>query len=121
MASKENNVYSRFSFCGKVTVSKKVPFVKRDTYDKGEKISINFGIKAGNNLGYVKLEGFKNDEIKTMDTDRNNIEVAWSDRLDEDDQDCCQHQKVHSEPGRAQGVHYRVGYDRVSGICSGRL
>ena len=64
MASKENNVYSRFSFCGKVTVSKKVPFVKRDTYDKGEKISINFGIKAGNNLGYVKLEGFKNDEIK---------------------------------------------------------
>lgn len=51
MASKENNVYSRFSFCGKVTVSKKVPFVKRDTYDKGEKISINFGIKAGNNLG----------------------------------------------------------------------
>lgn len=46
MASKENNVYSRFSFCGKVTVSKKVPFVKRDTYDKGEKISINFGIKA---------------------------------------------------------------------------
>ena len=84
MASKENNVYSRFSFCGKVTVSKNVPFVKRDTYDKGEKISINFGIKAGNNLGYVKLEGFKNDEIKTMDTDRNNIEVAWSNRLDED-------------------------------------
>lgn len=84
MASKENNVYSRFSFCGKVTVSKKVPFVKRDTYDKGEKISINFGIKAGNNLGYVKLECFKNDEIKTMDTDRNNIEVAWSNRLDED-------------------------------------
>lgn len=84
MASKENNVYSRFSFCGKVTVSKKVPFVKRDTYDKGEKISINFGIKAGNNLGYVKLEGFKNDEIKTMDTDRNNIEVAWNNRLDED-------------------------------------
>lgn len=25
MASKENNVYSRFSFCGKVTVSKKGP------------------------------------------------------------------------------------------------
>lgn len=45
---------------------------------------VNFGIKAGNNLGYVKLEGFKNDEIKTMDIDRNNIEVAWSNRLDED-------------------------------------
>lgn len=47
MASKENNVYSRFIFCGKVTVSKKVPFVKRDTYDKGEKISINFVSKSG--------------------------------------------------------------------------
>lgn len=122
MASKENNVYSRFSFCGKVTVSKKVPFVKRDTYDKGEKISINFGIKAGNNLGYVKLEGFKNDEIKTMDIDRNNIEVAWSDRLDEDViKTVASTKKVHSESGRAQGVHHRVGYDRVSGVRSGWL
>ena len=84
MAEKKNDVYSRFNFCGKVSVSRKAPMVKRDTYDSSEKIAINFGIKAGTNLGYVTLNGFKNDEIKTRDVDGNNIEIAWSDRLDED-------------------------------------
>lgn len=84
MAEKKNDVYARFNFCGKVSVSRKAPMVKRDTYGSSEKIAINFGIKAGTNLGYVTLNGFKNDEIKTRDVDGNNIEIAWSDRLDED-------------------------------------
>lgn len=84
MADKKNDVYSRFNFCGKISVSRKAPMVKRDTLKTSEKISINFGIKAGTNMGYVTLSGFKNDEIKTRDVDGNNIDIAWDDRLDED-------------------------------------
>ena len=82
--NKKNDVYSRFNFCGKVSVSRKAPMVKRDTYGASEKIGINFGIKAGTNMGYVKLEGFKNDTVKTRDVDGNNIEVDWADRFDEE-------------------------------------
>lgn len=84
MADKKNDVYSRFSFCGKISVSRKAPMVKRDTLKTSEKISINFGIKAGTNMGYVKLEGFKNDTIKTLDVDKKSIEIDWADRFDED-------------------------------------
>lgn len=84
MADKKNDVYARFSFCGKVSVSRKAPMVKRDTLKTSEKISINFGIKAGTNMGYVKLEGFKNDVIKTLDPNMKSIEVDWADRFDED-------------------------------------
>lgn len=84
MADKKNDVYSRFSFCGKISVSRKAPMVKRETLKTSEKISINFGVKAGTNMGYVKLEGFKNDTIKTMDVDKKSIEVDWADRFDED-------------------------------------
>lgn len=84
MADKKNDVYARFNFCGKVSVSRKAPMVKRDTLKTSEKISINFGIKAGTNMGYVKLEGFKNDVIKTFDPNMKSIEVDWADRFDED-------------------------------------
>lgn len=84
MADKKNDVYARFNFCGKVSVSRKAPLVKRETLKTKEKISINFGIKAGTNMGYVRLEGFKNDTIKTMDVDKKSIEVDWADRFDED-------------------------------------
>ncbi len=84
MADKKNDVYARFNFCGKVSVSRKAPMVKRDTLKTSEKISINFGIKAGTNMGYVKLEGFKNDVIKTLDSNMKSIEVDWADRFDED-------------------------------------
>lgn len=84
MADKKNDVYSRFSFCGKISVSRKAPMVRRDTLKISEKISINFGIKAGTNMGYVKLEGFKNDTIKTLDVDKKSIEIDWADRFDED-------------------------------------
>lgn len=84
MADKKNDVYARFNFCGKVFVSRKAPMVKRDTLKTSEKISINFGIKAGTNMGYVKLEGFKNDVIKTLDPNMKSIEVDWADRFDED-------------------------------------
>ena len=84
MADKKNDVYARFNFCGKVTVSRKAPMVKRETFGSNEKATINFGVKAGTNMGYVTLNGFKNNTIKTRDVDGNNIEVAWDDRLDED-------------------------------------
>lgn len=84
MADKKNDVYARFNFCGKISVSRKAPMVKRDTLKTSEKISINFGIKAGTNMGYVKLEGFKNDVIKTLDPNMKSIEVDWADRFDED-------------------------------------
>ena len=84
MADKKNDVYARFNFCGKVSVSRKAPMVKRETFGSNEKATINFGVKAGTNMGYVTLNGFKNDTIKTRDVDGNNIEVAWDDRLDED-------------------------------------
>ena len=84
MADKKNDVYARFNFCGKVSVSRKAQMVKRETFGSNEKATINFGVKAGTNMGYVTLNGFKNNTIKTRDVDGNNIEVAWDDRLDED-------------------------------------
>lgn len=84
MADKKNDVYARFNFCGKVSVSRKAPMVKRETFGSNEKATINFGVKAGTNMGYVTLNDFKNNTIKTRDVDGNNIEVAWDDRLDED-------------------------------------
>lgn len=84
MADKKNDVYARFNFCGKVSVSRKAPMVKRETFGSNEKATINFGVKAGTNMGYVTLNGFKNNTIKTRDVDGNNIEVVWDDRLDED-------------------------------------
>ena len=84
MADKKNDVYARFNFCGKVSASRKVPMVKRETFGSNEKATINFGVKAGTNMGYVTLNGFKNNTIKTRNVDGNNIDVAWDDRLDED-------------------------------------
>lgn len=84
MADKKNDVYARFNFCGKVSASRKVPMVKRETFGSNEKATINFGVKAGTNMGYVTLSGFKNNTIKTRNVDGNNIDVAWDNRLDED-------------------------------------
>ena len=46
----EKNIYPRFNFCGDIVIPKRNnPWVKRDTYNNSEKISLNMGIKNGMN------------------------------------------------------------------------
>lgn len=47
-----------------------------------EMASVNFGIKAGNSIGYVELFGMKSETIYTMNTDNERIEIPWDERTD---------------------------------------
>lgn len=81
----EKNIYPRFNFCGDIVIPKRNnPWVKRDTYNNSEKISLNMGIKNGMNCVYVSAQGFKNDTIKTKNIDNEDIEIDWEDRFDKD-------------------------------------
>lgn len=78
-------IYSNFNFCGELVFPKKNgPWVKRETFNGKDRISMNFGVKAGTNIGYVTAGCWKNDVIKTKNTDNNDIDVDWKNRLDED-------------------------------------
>jgi hypothetical protein len=78
-------VSPRFNFCGSIVIPKRNgSWVKRDSFGRSEKISINFGIKNGSNIAYVTAQNFKNDPIKTRDTDGAPIEIKWDDRFDAD-------------------------------------
>lgn len=78
-------VSPRFNFCGSVVIPKRNnSWVRRDSFGSSSKISINFGIKNGSNIAYVTAQSFKNDTIRTRDTEGNAIEISWEDRLDED-------------------------------------
>lgn len=77
----------RFSFIGKVgynDMSAKVPYYREINGDaKGGSINL-ICIEGQNNRAFLEVAGFKNDPIKTYDTDNNQIEIAWDDRLDEE-------------------------------------
>lgn len=83
--AENKTVYSNFNFCGEIVIPKKNgPWVKRDTYKGSDKITLNLGIKVGNNVGYVTATGWGNGDIKTKNTDNEDMTVSWDDRLDED-------------------------------------
>lgn len=77
----------RFSFIGEVdynSLDSKVPYYRViDGKAKGHSLSLT-SIEAKNNRAFVEMAGFKNDPIKTTNTDNEAIEIAWDDRLDED-------------------------------------
>ncbi len=77
----------RFNFIGTVdynAMDSKMPFYREISGKaKGASLSLT-SIEAKNNRAFVEVAGFKNDPIKTMDTDGNKIDIAWDDRLDED-------------------------------------
>lgn len=63
------------------------PFVKK--WQGGEDgnldmASINFGVKAGNSIGYVELFGMKSAMIYTMNTDNEKMEIPWDERTKSD-------------------------------------
>ena len=83
--AENKTVYSNFNFCGEIVIPKKNgPWVKRDTYNGTDKITLNFGIKVDTNIGYVTATDWKHDEIKTKNTDGDDMTVRWADRFDED-------------------------------------
>lgn len=83
--AENKNVYSNFNFCGEIVIPKKNgPWVKRDTYNGTDKITLNFGIKVDTNIGYVTATDWKHDEIKTKNTNGDDMTVRWADRFDED-------------------------------------
>lgn len=76
----------RFSFVGDLTFNTKedakVPAV-REIGEGG--IGINATVVSSkNNRAFVEVTGWKNDEIKTKDTDFKDIVIDWADRKDKD-------------------------------------
>ena len=83
--AENKTIYSNFNFCGELVFPKKESsWIKRDTYNGSDKISLDVGIKVGTNIGYVTLTGWKNSEIKTKNTDNEDMTVSWGDRFDGD-------------------------------------
>ena len=64
------------------------PFIKLFSGGKDKKTpmaSLNLGIKAtDNNLAFIEMFGSVQDNIITMNTDNEKIEIAWNDRFDKD-------------------------------------
>lgn len=82
---------SRFNFIGEVMIPKKEskrPFFREMTGGKTGRVKmagLNFGIKASdNNMAFVESFDSVKDKVKTMDNDKNKIEVDWADRLDDE-------------------------------------
>ena len=77
----------RFNFTGKIEInseSAKVPGF-REINGKANGISMNLiAVAAQNNRAFMECAGFKNDTIKTFDTENNKIEIDWNDRKDPD-------------------------------------
>lgn len=78
---------SRFSFIGTLSFPRETS--KRPFYHSFEKNgrkmrSMNFGVKNGNNIGFVELFGYEQNPIRTIDNDNNPMEIDWDDRFDED-------------------------------------
>lgn len=75
---------SRFSFVGEIdanSVESKVPFYREIT-GKAEGLGLNLTvIAAKNNRAFTEVAGFKNDVIKTYDTENNELNISWDDRL----------------------------------------
>lgn len=77
-----------FNFVGELMIPRKTEdffkeWTKKDAKGKEkERNSIRFGVKEnGRNVGYVSLNGFVLDDIRTMDTNGNQITIDWDDRL----------------------------------------
>ena len=78
----------RFSFVAKISANSldsKVPYIREINTPRATGYSLNLIAEAEqNNRAYMEMAGFKNDSIKTMNTDNNKIEVSWNDRNDPD-------------------------------------
>ena len=77
----------RFKFVGKPKIpssDSKRPFIKEIEKDGKKMVSLNFGIQEGkNSIVFVECFGSIQKQIKTKDTEGNDIEIQWKDRLDE--------------------------------------
>ena len=78
----------RFSFVGTIEINgqdAKVPGFRDINTSKATGTSMSLTCVAEqNNRAFMECAGFKNDTIKTFDTDNNKIEVKWNDREDAD-------------------------------------
>lgn len=79
---------TRFNFTGTVMLPKKEakrPFIKEMQKNGRKMLSMNFGIKeSDNNMAFVEAFDGEQEVIKSKNTDNENIEIKWKDRLDED-------------------------------------
>lgn len=78
---------SRFSFVGEIdanSLESKVLFYREIKTDKAEGFGLNLVvIAATNNRAFCEMAGFKNDVVKTYDSDGNELNIDWDDRFDE--------------------------------------
>lgn len=79
----------RFKFTGNANAviekGSKGYFDRSGTSKNGDPYtSVSFSVASSkNNIGYVEIFGMKKDVVKTLDTDRNKIEIDWEDRNSE--------------------------------------
>lgn len=80
----------RFNFVGEIDANKmesKVPFLREITNEKGKVIGYGLNLTSiaeKNNRAFMECAGFKNDTIKTYNTDDKEIEIDWDDRFNTD-------------------------------------
>ena len=80
---------TRFTFVGEIVLPKEGsarPLVNKMKGGKDgnlDMVSLNFGVKAGNSVGYVEMFGMKTEKIFTMSTNNEKLEIAWEDRTDQ--------------------------------------
>lgn len=76
----------RFSFVGDLDfndMSAKVPFF-REIKGDNPGVSLNLvSIESKSNRAFCEMAGFKNDVLKFKDENKNEIEIPWSERFDE--------------------------------------
>ena len=78
----------KFNFVAKIdanSMDAKIPFIRTINTAKANGYSMNLiAIAEQNNRAFMEMPGFKNDPIKTLDTEKNKIEISWNDRFDEE-------------------------------------
>lgn len=77
----------RFNFVGAIDCNTdegaKVPFIREIT-GNATGLSLNLTVVAAqNNRAFLECPGFKNDTIKSYDSDGNELNIDWDDRFDE--------------------------------------
>ena len=82
---------SRFSFVGEIdanSLESKVPYYREIKSDKANGLGLNLVVVAAtNNRAFVEMAGFKNDVIKTYDSDNKELNIDWDDRNDDNVKD----------------------------------
>ena len=111
---------SRFSFIGEIdanSLESKVPYYREIKSDKAQGMGLNLVvIAANNNRAFVEMAGFKNSEIKSYDSDGNELTFMWDDREDYADKVASYKKNVITLNGDRH--EFVTEYDFIEFVCA---